>query len=100
CRPGFSTRKAADTTSGRGIGMDIVRRIVVDGLAGELTMTTRPGHGTTFVLRVPLTIAIVDAFTVRCGRERFVVPVPLVDEIVEVDEASVVTAPSPMGASV
>jgi two-component system, chemotaxis family, sensor kinase CheA len=100
CRPGFSTRESADTTSGRGIGMDIVRRIVVDGLAGELTLSTTPGRGTTFVLRIPLTIAIVDAFTVRCGEERFVVPVPIVEEIVEIDAASLVTAPSRAGAEV
>jgi two-component system chemotaxis sensor kinase CheA len=93
CRPGLSTRDEVDTTSGRGVGMDIVRKIVVDGLGGELTLETTPGRGTAFVLRVPLTIAIVDAFAVRCGGERFVVPVPVVEEIVDLDAAKIVRGP-------
>lgn len=92
-RPGLSTRDEVDTTSGRGVGMDIVRRIVIDGLGGELTLETTAGRGTTFVLRVPLTIAIVDSFTLRCAGQRFVVPVPVVEEIVELDPAKVVRGP-------
>lgn len=94
CRTGLSTRTEIDTTSGRGLGMDIVRTIVVHRLGGELTLETEPGVGTTFVLRVPLTVAIVDAFTVRCGGERFAVPVPIVEEIVELAEERVVIGPS------
>src|SRR5690606_20936483 len=56
CRPGLSTRASADATSGRGMGMDIIKRITVDQLGGELSLDTRPGQGTTFSLRVPLTI--------------------------------------------
>ncbi len=93
CRPGFSTRAKADETSGRGVGMDVVRRVVVDQLGGELSLETDPGEGTTFLLRVPLTISIVDAFTVRCGSERFAVPVGVVEEIVEVDESRMLTGP-------
>lgn len=86
CRSGLSTRSEADTTSGRGLGLDIVRRVVVDGLAGELLLETRAGEGTCFVLRVPLTIAIVDAFVASCAGARYVVPVPVVEEIVSLDE--------------
>ncbi len=93
CKPGLSTREEVTTTSGRGMGMDIVRRVVVGTLGGELLLSTREGVGTSFALHVPLTIAIVDAFTVRCGAERFVVPVAMVEEIVEVDESRVVSAP-------
>jgi two-component system chemotaxis sensor kinase CheA len=93
CRPGLSTRDHVDTTSGRGVGMDIVRKIVVDGLGGELMLETTPGMGTTFVLRVPLTIAIVDAFMLRCGGQRFVVPVPVVEEIIDLDPARMVRGP-------
>jgi two-component system chemotaxis sensor kinase CheA len=93
CRPGLSTRDQVDTTSGRGVGMDIVRKIVVDGLGGELMLETTPGLGTTFVLRVPLTIAIVDAFMLRCGGQRFVVPVPVVEEIIDLDPARMVRGP-------
>lgn len=97
CRPGFSTRDEADTTSGRGVGMDIVRKIVVDGLGGELSLETKEGRGTSFVLRVPLTIAIVDAFTLRCAGQRFVVPVPVVEEILELDPAKIVRGPRTRG---
>jgi two-component system chemotaxis sensor kinase CheA len=95
CRPGFSTRDVATTTSGRGMGMDIVKRIVVDQLGGELSMKTEAGAGTTFVLRVPLTISIVDAFTADCRAQRFVVPVSMVEEILEVDPLKVRYGPTP-----
>ena len=90
CRPGFSTRQEANATSGRGMGMDIVKKTVVDQLGGEMALITKPGLGTSFTLHLPLTIAIVDAFVTRCRRERFVVPVSMVEEIVEVDPACVV----------
>jgi two-component system chemotaxis sensor kinase CheA len=94
CSPGFSTKDEATTTSGRGLGMDIVRRIVVDQLGGELTMTTAKGLGTAFTMRVPLTISIIDAFTMDCHQQRFAVPVATVEEIVEVDPRSVRYGPS------
>ncbi|RYZ40851.1 MAG: chemotaxis protein CheA, partial [Myxococcaceae bacterium] len=67
CRPGLSTRQEATRTSGRGMGMDIVRRIVVEQLGGELRMETRKGVGTTFTLRVPLTVTLVDAIVFECA---------------------------------
>jgi two-component system chemotaxis sensor kinase CheA len=94
CKPGLSTREIVTTTSGRGIGMEIVKRVVVDELGGELELSTVLGKGSTFTLRVPLTISIVDAFSFECARQRFVVPVAMVDEIVEVDPAEVVRTPS------
>ena len=97
CRPGLSTRDEVDMTSGRGIGMDVVHKIIVDGLGGELTLETTPGRGTTFVLRVPLTIAIVDAFSVWCAGQRFVVPVPVVEEIVEIVPEKLVRGPRVRG---
>lgn len=95
--PGVSTRDEATTTSGRGMGMDIVKRIVVEELGGELTVDTAPGRGTTFTLRIPLTITIVDAFSFRCSSEAFVVPVAGVEEIVEIDPAQIMRAPSGKG---
>jgi two-component system chemotaxis sensor kinase CheA len=89
CRAGLSTREQATTTSGRGMGMDIVKRIVVDQLGGELSMKTEAGSGTVFTLRVPLTLTIVDAFTLDCRGQRFVVPVSSVEEILEVDPGAV-----------
>jgi two-component system chemotaxis sensor kinase CheA len=95
CQPGFSTRDEATTTSGRGLGMDIVKRIVVDQLGGELSMQTTPGRGTTFTLKIPLSVAIVDAFVVECAGERFVVPVGGVEEILDVSGERLVFPPRP-----
>ncbi len=90
--PGLSTTETATTTSGRGLGVDIVHRIVRD-LGGELHLRSRPGEGTTFLLRVPLSITIVDAFSFQCAGQVYVVPVATVDEIVEVDPQHATTGP-------
>jgi len=74
--------------------MDIVRRVVVDQLGGDLSMTSTPHVGTTFTLRVPLTLFILDTFTLECMGERFVVPVSNVDEIFEIEHDRVRYAPS------
>jgi two-component system chemotaxis sensor kinase CheA len=92
--PGFSTREVATTTSGRGLGMDIVRRITVGDLGGELSMTTRPGAGTSFKLRVPVTIAVMDVFSFQCGPQAFVVPAIAVEEIFEVLPEMLVVPPT------
>ena len=92
-RPGLSTKTEVTTTSGRGIGMDVVKRIAVDELGGELSMTTAVGKGTTFSLRLPLSITIVDAFSFLCGGETFVVPVSMVEEFQELDLADAVRGP-------
>ena len=97
CRAGLSTRDQATTTSGRGMGMDIVKRIVVDQLGGELSMKTEAGSGTVFTLRVPLTLTIVDAFTLECRGQRFVVPVSTIEEILEVDPRAVRYGPTQGG---
>jgi two-component system chemotaxis sensor kinase CheA len=93
-RPGFSTMKEATRTSGRGIGMDVVKQIAVDQLGGDLELSTEPGKGTTFLLRVPLTITIVDAFSFSCGQQTFVVPVSMVEEIIEIDPAKLRQGPA------
>jgi two-component system chemotaxis sensor kinase CheA len=82
CTPGFSTREEADRTSGRGVGMDVVRR-AVEELGGSLALDTVPGRGTRFVIRLPLTLAITDALIVGIGDERYAVPQVAVREIVE-----------------
>jgi len=84
---GVSSADRATATSGRGMGMDIVQRVALD-LGGELAVHTQPGAGTTFLVRVPLTITIVDAFTLRCSSRDFAVPVASVEEIIEVDEGT------------
>ncbi len=94
CIPGLSTCAEASTTSGRGMGMDIVKRIVAEQLGGEFFMKTEPGKGTTFTMRIPLTIAIVDAFVIECAEQRFIVPVSMVEEILEIDHEKTRFAPS------
>jgi two-component system, chemotaxis family, sensor kinase CheA len=90
CRPGLSTKTEVDTVSGRGLGMDIVRKTVVHGLGGSLAVSSVEGQGTAFTLTVPLTVAIVDAFTVRCEGERFAIPVSIVEEIIDLTSERIV----------
>ncbi len=94
CIPGLSTRDIVTTTSGRGMGMEIVKRTIVDELGGELEVASDFGHGTTFTLRVPLTISIVEAFSFECADQRFVVPVSMVDEVIEVDQTGLAPVPA------
>lgn len=91
--PGLSTRDTATKTSGRGLGVDIVKR-VAEELGGELILSTERGAGTTFLLRVPLTVTIVDALAFACSAQTFVVPIAMVEEIIEVDAAKVVSGPA------
>ena len=88
--PGFSTRDAVTQTSGRGVGMDIVKRVAVQELGGELHLDSVLGAGTKFTLKVPLTIAIVEVFTFECANQAFVVPVAAIEEIFELDEDRIV----------
>jgi len=94
CIPGLSTREIVTTTSGRGMGMEIVKRAIVDELGGELEVHSQLGQGTTFTLRVPLTISIVDAFSFECEGQRFVVPVTMVEEIIEIEANELVQVPA------
>jgi two-component system chemotaxis sensor kinase CheA len=88
CAPGFSTRDAADKASGRGVGMDVVRR-TVDELGGTIELETDINKGTIFRLRLPLTLAIADSLIVSVDRERFAVPQVNVREIIEIDPQNV-----------
>jgi two-component system chemotaxis sensor kinase CheA len=93
--PGLSTRDTATATSGRGMGMDIVRRIITIDLRGQLALETTEGRGSTFTISVPLSLKIVDAFSLSCGGQLFVVPVSAVDDILELEGKDVVLAPAP-----
>ncbi|MEW6260192.1 MAG: chemotaxis protein CheA [Thermodesulfobacteriota bacterium] len=89
CAPGFSTRDAADRVSGRGVGMTVVRD-AIEELGGELGIRTAPGLGTTFTIRLPLTLAIADAFIVQVADQVFAVPQALVNEIIEIHPKTIV----------
>jgi two-component system, chemotaxis family, sensor kinase CheA len=90
--PGFSTRDAATATSGRGVGLDIVRQ-TVETLGGTLVLDNRPGQGTTLRVRAPLTLALLDALAFEAGHERYLAPLGVVDAVVELDPAQVVRPP-------
>jgi two-component system chemotaxis sensor kinase CheA len=90
CTPGFSTRDATDRVSGRGVGMDVVRR-AVEELGGTLDMTSRQGRGTRFTVRLPLTLAIADALIVAVGPQTYAAPQTAVREVVLVEPGAVTT---------
>jgi two-component system chemotaxis sensor kinase CheA len=71
--PGFSTAAAVTDVSGRGVGMDVVRRNV-EALQGNILITTKLGQGTTFTIRLPLTLAIMDGLMVSLGEDVYVLP--------------------------
>jgi two-component system chemotaxis sensor kinase CheA len=80
--PGFSTAREVTSLSGRGVGMDVVKR-TIEGLRGKIELTTVPGAGTTATLRLPLTLAIIDGMLVRVGNSRYTIPLSAVEECVE-----------------
>ncbi len=91
CRPDFSTRQQADLGSGRGVGMDVVLQTARD-LGGELSMETTPGQGTTFHLRIPLTLTILHAILVVAGDERYAVPRSAIERVMKIPAAAIVYA--------
>jgi len=78
--PGFSTAAQVTNVSGRGVGMDVVRR-GIEKLRGRIEIQTLPGQGTTFLLKLPLTLAIIDGLVVGVGKERYIVPLFAVREM-------------------
>jgi len=77
--PGFSTAEQVSDLSGRGVGMDVVRRNV-ESLNGSLSVTTQPGRGTKVRIQLPLTLAILDGLSVRVGRETYLLPLVSISE--------------------
>jgi len=88
---GFSTAAAVTRTSGRGVGLDVVRTNV-SRLNGEIHVETEPGRMTRFVLKVPLTVAIADALMVRCGPETLAFPLTAVSVMRPVAPSDIVAA--------
>ncbi|MCC6695849.1 MAG: chemotaxis protein CheA [Candidatus Hydrogenedentes bacterium] len=71
--PGFSTAKVVTDVSGRGVGMDVVRKNI-ESLRGQVEIQSVAGKGSVFSIRLPLTLAIIEGMVIRAGRERFIVP--------------------------
>jgi two-component system chemotaxis sensor kinase CheA len=80
-RPGFSTASVVTAVSGRGVGMDVVKTNI-EKIGGTIDLKTTPGSGTTFIIKIPLTLAIVSALIVEAGKERFAIPQISVVELV------------------
>jgi two-component system chemotaxis sensor kinase CheA len=79
---GFSTAEQVTNLSGRGVGMDVVKR-AIDQLRGEIELESQPGVGTTLRIRLPLTLAIIDGFLVGVGSSTFVIPLEMIEECIE-----------------
>ncbi len=92
CAPGFSTAQEVTNISGRGVGMDVVKR-EVEALHGNLTIESTLGEGTTFRLRLPLTLAIIQALLVRVGSEVYAIPLSQVEHIIEIHDDRIITTP-------
>ena len=90
-QPGFSTAKQVTDISGRGVGMDVVRRNV-DELRGSIDVSSEPGKGTTVTLRLPLTLAIIDGLLVMVGDACFVLPLANTLECIELSREEIDSA--------
>jgi len=88
--PGFSTADQLTDLSGRGVGMDVVRKNIA-ALGGQVEIRSRAGQGTTVAIRLPLTMAIVDGMSVAVGEEVFIVPLSMVIESLLPDPADIRT---------
>ncbi|MFW6148014.1 MAG: chemotaxis protein CheA [Thermodesulfobacteriota bacterium] len=72
--PGFSTADKVTDISGRGVGMDVVKSIIIDRLKGSIEVQSTRGKGTTMIIRMPLTLAIIDGMVVRIEDQRYIIP--------------------------
>jgi two-component system chemotaxis sensor kinase CheA len=82
-QPGFSTAEQVSDVSGRGVGMDVVRRNINE-LGGSIEVESTPGQGSAIIIRLPLTLAILDGQTVRIGDETYIVPLVSIIESIQI----------------
>jgi two-component system chemotaxis sensor kinase CheA len=88
--PGFTTVGEVTDLSGRGVGLDVVKRNV-ESLRGQITVHSEPGQSTTFQLTLPITLAIIDGMLLSCGPERYVLPTRSIIESVQPEDWMVLT---------
>jgi two-component system chemotaxis sensor kinase CheA len=86
--PGFSTAKNVTSVSGRGVGMDVVRR-AIEGLRGSVQVSSELGKGTVITLKLPLTLAIIDGLLVKIGGDHYVLPLSSIEECIELTQDDV-----------
>ncbi|MEW6426784.1 MAG: chemotaxis protein CheA [Thermodesulfobacteriota bacterium] len=83
--PGFSTADKITDVSGRGVGMDVVKK-AVEKLRGKVEVVSQPGRGSQFIIKLPLTLAIIDGIIVRIGSERYIIPTIAIKESLKPEE--------------
>lgn len=86
--PGFSTSETVSDISGRGVGMDVVRK-KIDEIRGEISISSEPGRGTKVLIKLPLTLSIIDGLLIRINNERFVIPLSSVKKIYKIDKKKI-----------
>lgn len=86
--PGFSTAKDVTDVSGRGVGLDVVKK-VIESLRGSLDIYSREGIGTTITLKLPLTLMIIEGLLVKIGGEKYVIPLSNVEECIELTKKDI-----------
>jgi len=87
-QPGFSTASTVSNISGRGVGLDVVRQ-KINAIRGEVRVDSKPGEGTTFMLKLPLTLSIIDGLLVDVSGERFILPLEFVSKIVVIQREEI-----------
>jgi len=83
--PGFSTAETLSSVSGRGVGMDVVKKNI-ENLRGQVEVASKPGKGCKFTITLPLTLAIIDGFQVNVGGSIYIIPVGMIDECIELND--------------
>ncbi len=78
-QPGFSTAKQVSNISGRGVGLDVVKKDIMS-LGGSVSIESEPGKGTSFILKIPLTLAIIDGMLTQIGNTKYIIPVNAISE--------------------
>ena len=82
---GLSTAESVSDISGRGVGMDVVKRNI-ESLRGTVEIDSKPGEGSLFTIRLPLTLAIIDGFLTQSGDTKYIIPLEMIQECIELDE--------------
>ncbi|WP_457749559.1 chemotaxis protein CheA [Sulfurimonas sp.] len=83
---GLSTAEEVSDISGRGVGMDVVKRNI-ESLRGTVEINSKEGEGSTFVIRLPLTLAIIDGFLIQSGDTKYIIPLEMIQECIELDSS-------------
>lgn len=84
-KAGFSTASEVSDLSGRGVGMDVVKKNI-EALRGFVEIQTEKGMGTTIIIKLPLTLAIIDGFMIKLAKQSYIIPLDMIDECVELTQ--------------